>query len=309
MIIAKRPNMSPTSANPPSSAPPSAPPTTSGLRMTELLPLPDAKQLAAIARILHGEAGIVIAPGKENMVQSRLGRRLRELGLRGYDAYLGLVERDADERRRMVSALTTNVTHFFREPHHFEQLRKHVLPPLIARARRGGRVRLWSAGCSQGHEAWSMALTLLEMMPDAPRFDIRILASDIDPEALAVGIAAQYDQGVLSAVSAERRERYFERQGNMLTPVASMRALVSFRELNLHGSWPMRGKFDVIFCRNVVIYFDLNDQARLWARFAAALDPDGWLFVGHSERVPTEPATPFVSAGLTAYRLADRHAH
>ncbi len=267
--------------------------------------LPDSAQMAAIARIAHSEAGIVIAPGKTGMVQARLAKRLRALDLPGYDSYLALVESEAgrDERRRMISALTTNVSHFFRESHHFDLLRSQVLPPLLARAKAGGRVRLWSAGCSNGQEAWSMAMTVLELMPDAADHDLRILATDIDPLVVEKGRSATYDAQMASSVHAPLRKRYFEQRGGQLRLVAAVRPLVSFHELNLHAPWPMRGPFDAIFCRNVVIYFDSEAQDRLWRRFGEALAPGGWLFVGHSERVPVAPASRFVTAGITTYRL------
>lgn len=266
--------------------------------------LPDGAQMAAIARIAHAEAGIVIAPGKTSMVQSRLAKRLRALDLPDYDSYLALVESEAgqDERRRMISALTTNVSHFFRESHHFETLRGEVLPPLLATARAGGRVRLWSAGCSNGQEAWSMAMTILELMPNAAEMDLRILATDIDPLVLEKGRSATYDAQMAAGVDPAQRKRFFEPAGEQLRLVAPARKLVSFHELNLHAPWPMRGPFDAIFCRNVVIYFDSAAQDRLWHRFAEVLAPGGWLFVGHSERVPVAPASRFVTAGITTYR-------
>ncbi|GGH51692.1 chemotaxis protein methyltransferase [Frigidibacter albus] len=273
--------------------------------------LPDGAQMAAIARIAHAEAGIVIAPGKTSMVQSRLAKRLRALDLPDYDSYLALVQSDAgrDERRRMISALTTNVSHFFRESHHFETLRNEVLPPLLSKARAGGRVRLWSAGCSNGQEAWSMAMTVLELMPDAANHDLRILATDIDPMVVEKGRSATYDAQMVSGVDTGLRKRFFETAGGQFRLIPAAQALVSFHELNLHAPWPMRAPFDAIFCRNVVIYFDAETQDRLWHRFAEALAPGGWLFVGHSERVPVAPHSRFVTAGITTYRLPPAAEH
>ncbi|MZQ89059.1 hypothetical protein GVY41_07720 [Frigidibacter albus] len=267
--------------------------------------------MAAIARIAHAEAGIVIAPGKTSMVQSRLAKRLRALDLPDYDSYLALVQSDAgrDERRRMISALTTNVSHFFRESHHFETLRNEVLPPLLSKARAGGRVRLWSAGCSNGQEAWSMAMTVLELMPDAANHDLRILATDIDPMVVEKGRSATYDAQMVSGVDTGLRKRFFETAGGQFRLIPAAQALVSFHELNLHAPWPMRAPFDAIFCRNVVIYFDAETQDRLWHRFAEALAPGGWLFVGHSERVPVAPHSRFVTAGITTYRLPPAAEH
>lgn len=273
--------------------------------------LPDGAQMAAIARIAHAEAGIVIAPGKTSMVQSRLAKRLRALDLPDYDSYLALVESEAgqEERRRMISALTTNVSHFFREMHHFDTLRQEVLPPLLARAKAGGRVRLWSAGCSNGQEAWSMAMTVLDLMPDAADHDLRILATDIDPLVVEKGRSATYDAQMVTGVEAPLRKRFFEAAGGQYRLIAAARSLVSFHELNLHAPWPMRAPFDAIFCRNVVIYFDAEAQDRLWQRFGEALAPGGWLFVGHSERVPVAPLSRFTTAGITTYRLPPAAGH
>ncbi len=269
---------------------------------------PSEAELHEIAKILHDHAGIVIAPGKGSMVQSRLGKRLRALGLPNYESYIALVssESGADERRQMVSALTTNVTHFFRENHHFDLLRKAALPTLLERARAGGRVRIWSAGSSNGQEAYSIAMTLAELATDLARLDIRILATDIDPKMIEHGMHGLYEAAQADAVPETLRRKYFtEEPGGQMRIVPALRKLLVFKELNLHETWPMKGRFDIIFCRNVVIYFDPEAQLRLWSRFESALSPGGWLFVGHSERVPLSGRTRFVSAGITTYRLPE----
>lgn len=266
---------------------------------------PSDAELATIARILHAEAGIVIAPGKGSMVQSRLAKRLRALGLASYNDYINLVQSDAgvDERRNMLSALTTNVTHFFRENHHFEILRDKALPELIQRARAGERIRIWSAGCSNGQEAYSIAMTIAELAADFEKLDIRILATDIDPVMIQRGSDAFYDFSTVEAVPSQLRAKYFEPAEDGLCVIPALRNLVSFRELNLHHPWPMKGCFDVIFCRNVVIYFDTPAQETLWKRFENALSPTGWILVGHSERIPLENGSRLITAGITTYRL------
>lgn len=268
--------------------------------------LPTETDLHAIADILHRRAGIVLAPGKAAMVQSRLGKRLRRLGISDYRSYLALVTSDkgGDELSAMISALTTNVTHFFREKHHFELLRSHALAPLIARARAGGRVRIWSAGSSNGQEAFSIAMVLAELAPDFEALDIRILATDIDPRMIACGQEAIYDRPLLDTVPPALRERFFRPVPAGFQVVDSLRRMVTFRELNLHAPWPMKGRFSIIFCRNVVIYFDPEAQARLWARFEDLLEPGGWIFVGHSERI-TRADSRLETAGLTTYRLPE----
>ncbi|PFG63254.1 chemotaxis protein methyltransferase CheR [Thioclava sp. ES.031] len=277
----------------------SAPPSTLG-QVT-----PTDAEFSAIAQLLYETTGIVLAPGKTSMVQSRLAKRLRALGLAQYKDYITLVNSDAgrDERRKMISALTTNVTHFFREKHHFETLRRNVLPSLLEAARRGSRVRLWSAGSSNGQEAYSIAMTIAESAPDFANLDLRILASDIDPLMIAVGAKGCYPAAALESVPDILRQRYFELQGEHYQVASGLRDLVQFRELNLHDPWPMRGKFDVIFCRNVVIYFAPEAQARLWERFEEQLTPGGFLFVGHSERVTDGKHTKLRTAGVTTYQL------
>lgn len=262
----------------------------------------------AIASILHDDAGIQLAETKAALVYARLAKRLRALGLQSFRDYCAVVANTAhvDERQKMIAALTTNVTKFFREAHHFDHLKKTALPPLIERARRGGEVRIWSAGCSNGQEAYSIALTLLSVMPDVLKFDVRILASDIDPNMLAEGRLGQYGESALSSTPSELRSRWMQRvkdPGEPRWQVADeLRELVSFRELNLFAKWPMRKQFDIIFCRNVVIYFDKVRQAELWSRFSGALKPGGYLYIGHSERVSGPAADHFASDGITTWR-------
>lgn len=260
-----------------------------------------------IASMLYADAGIFLQESKSTLVYSRLVKRLRKLNLESFQDYCQLVASPAGaaERLEMLSALTTNVTRFFREPHHFEHLRSHVLPPLLEVARRGGRARLWSAACSTGQEPYSIALTLLATDPNAASLDVKILATDIDPRVVDEAQRGVYPDSALGDIPSELRKRYFAPTGNRGEGQVSdeVRRLITFRTLNLNADWPMQGKFGVIFCRNVVIYFDEPTQQKVWGRFAAKLEPNGWLYIGHSERV-TGPATGrFVSEGITAYRL------
>ena len=262
-----------------------------------------------IAAMLHADAGIFLPDAKATLVYSRLVKRLRILGLNSFGEYCALVadHAGADERQKMLAALTTNVTRFFREPHHFQHLKDKTLPPLLQAARRGGRVRIWSAGCSRGHEPYSLAMTILSLMPDAGDHDVRILASDIDPNVVAEGREGAYEASELASVPPAERSKYFHpvdsASGKQSRATEDLRRLVSFRELNLIGHWPMKGPFDVIFCRNVVIYFDEDTQAKIWSRFAPLLKPGGLLCIGHSERL-TGPALPrFESVGITTYQI------
>ncbi|MDP3406372.1 MAG: protein-glutamate O-methyltransferase [Brevundimonas sp.] len=260
----------------------------------------------AIADLLYKASGIHLADAKATLVYSRIAKRVRKLGLDSFKSYCDLLRSDPDhpEHAAMLSALTTNVTRFYREPHHFEHMAAELLPPLIARARAGGRVRLWSAGCSAGHEPYSMAMTLLEAFPDAARYDVRILATDIDPLVVDHARRGVYNSGDVEPIAANLRSKFLTREpagGWKVAP--ALAEIISFGVINLMETWPMKGKFDAIFCRNVAIYFDEPTQTRLFTRFAQHLAPDGRLYIGHSERslIPE-----LVSAGLTIYRLKDK---
>ena len=265
-----------------------------------------AEDFRHIAQTLHAHAGIALSEGKAALVYSRLAKRLRVLGLRSFRDYCALIEgvEGVDERQAMTAALTTNVTRFYREPHHFDHLRDQVMPELAARARAGGRVRLWSAACSNGQEPYSMALTVLDVLPEAAELDVRILATDIDPNMVAEGRAGIYREDAITPVPLDLRRKWFKKAAGGAWEVADeLRTLVSFKELNLIGDWPMKGKFDVIFCRNVVIYFDEPTQERIWSRFAPLLEPGGTLYIGHSERVSGPGANLFETTGLTTYSV------
>lgn len=263
------------------------------------------ENFAQIASIAHRDAGLVISETKLAMVQSRLIKRLRALGLRDFGEYIGWLNGPdgAEERRKLISALTTNVSHFFRESHHFETLRTQTIPELVEKAKSGKRVRLWSAGCSNGQEPYSIALTLLEAFPDVHNYDVRVLATDIDPEVLAFAQRGSYPHPMLQGIAAELRKKYMETDNCGQSRFNSqVRNLVHFRMLNLHAPWPMKIAFDTIFCRNVMIYFDETAQDQLYKRFTEALAEDAWLFLGHSERLGKHGAGKFKPAGVTTYR-------
>lgn len=260
-----------------------------------------------IAELVHSEAGIVLSETKVNLVYSRLAKRLRTIGLRTFREYCALVQgtEGIDERQAMIAAMTTNVTRFFRENHHFDYLRTQVLPGLLDAAQRGGKVRIWSAGSSSGEEAYSIALTILSLDPNAAGRDVRILASDIDPEMLRRGSNGIYPVHQMGDVPQELRRKWFKiapgSGGADLEVGPEMHELVRFRELNLLREWPMKGRFDIIFCRNVMIYFDDETQNTVWGRFADILRPGGTLCIGHSERIVLGHH-PFDLVGQTIYR-------
>jgi chemotaxis protein methyltransferase CheR len=268
-----------------------------------------ADDFRKISTIIHAHAGIALAESKAALVYSRLARRLRLLGLESFKDYCKLVSGDEglDERQAMLTALTTNVTRFFREPHHFDHLRDKVMPRLVETARRGGRVRLWSAACSSGQEPYSMAITVLAALPEAADLDVKILATDIDPRILNEAREGAYSDDAIQPVPPNLRGTWFKRTSmgadRPWRVSDELKSLVSFRELNLIGEWPMTGRFDVVFCRNVVIYFDEPTQEQVWSRFIPVMQPGAVVYIGHSERITGPAAARLSSVGLTAYVL------
>jgi chemotaxis protein methyltransferase CheR len=259
-----------------------------------------------LRHVIGENAGIVLGPTKRQLVQSRLSPRLRELGLSSYTKYCEhLRESGPEELVALINALTTNVTAFFRENHHFEALAQYMLPQALERNQRSRRVRLWSAGCSSGEEAYCLAVIASEVLPPQQHWDLKILASDIDSNVLATAERGIYSLDRLANVSPQRLQCYFrkgmaEQAGNVRVS-SQLAAQVSFRTLNLLHEWPMRGPFDVIFCRNVMIYFDQATRERLISRFAELLAPEGYLCLGHSEAIHTGTAL-FKLVGKTIYR-------
>ena len=253
-------------------------------------------------QLIDEYAGIKLSAQKRNMVYNRLLRRVRAHGVRSFGAYLDLVQADnSTERQSFVNALTTNLTAFFREPHHFELLAARA----VERVRKGQPpLRVWCSACSTGEEAWSIAMVLREAGCAA---DIR--ASDIDSEVLRTANTGVYRSERVAGLEATRLKKHFLRgtgaNDGLVTVRPELRSMVRFFQLNLQSpDWPTQDRYDVIFCRNVVIYFDRDAQKRLAARFADMLVPGGLLVVGHSESFPSgHPA--FRSCGRTAYeRLA-----
>lgn len=268
----------------------------------------DDASFRAIADLAYRESGLTLVAEKSSMIQSRLRHRLRDLGLNSFPAYCKLVQSDdgASERRHLISALTTNVSHFFRENHHFESLREEVRKklPLL---RQGGEMRIWSAGCSNGQEATSIAITLLELEPEIDKLNVRILATDIDPEVVAFARRALYPERLMGGVPQTLMEKYFIQLMDADNQPAfqaqqKIRQMIQVNELNLLAEWPMRKRFDLIFCRNVVIYFDQKTQNALWPRYHKALAPEGILYLGHSERIADPRAFGFSCTGPTTYQ-------
>ncbi|MBM7067817.1 protein-glutamate O-methyltransferase CheR [Actibacterium sp. 188UL27-1] len=266
----------------------------------------DEDVFTLVAKIAHEHAGLLIPREKASMVFSRMGKRLKALSISDYRSYCDLLESEEGhwERRQLISILTTNVTGFLREAHHFVKLENDILPDLIQRAKKGQRVRIWSAGCSSGEEPYSAAMAILSAFPNASSHDIRILATDIDLPILETARSGLYPESSLKPLPTTWQRDFFcaipEQAHFQISDM--VKQMVAFRELNLMDAWPFSGQFDVIFCRNVVIYFSQATQYQLWPRFEAACRPGGTIFVGHSERIEHHNAPSFNMVGQTTYK-------
>jgi chemotaxis protein methyltransferase CheR len=271
------------------------------------IPFSDA-DFHAVAGLAQARFGLNLSPSKKPLVRSRLAKRLRLRGIDSYGAYLALIDlpEEGAERQALVTALTTNVTSFFREAHHFDTLRAECLAPRADAIAAGQRLRLWSAGCSSGQEAYSIAMVVRDLLPEAARQDLRILATDIDPQIVARARRGSYAAEEAASIPAIHRRRWVESaaEEGRVTMAEPLRRLITFAELNLMEPWPFHGPFDAIFCRNVAIYFNKETQQRLWQRFARMLVPGGHLFIGHSERVTGPAAEALRPVGITSYQRA-----
>jgi chemotaxis protein methyltransferase CheR len=262
----------------------------------------DFEALRALVRSL---TGISLGDHKRELVYGRLSRRLRALRLGSFKEYRALLVSDPRELAQLVNAITTNLTAFFRERHHFEYLRDHLLRPLAEGRRTSPRLRIWSAGCSSGEEPYSIAVTVLEALADVARRDVRILATDLDSDMLARARAGLYPLERVRSIGPSRLARFFDVQHDRGAAVCRVKpevaALVTFKQLNLIGPLPMKGPLDVIFCRNTVIYFDKDTQRDLFARMAVLQRPGDLLLLGHSESL-FKVSEDYTLIGRTIYR-------
>lgn len=249
--------------------------------------------------------GIALADHKRNMVYSRLAKRLRPLGLKTFRDYINYLKNDTqeDELGHFVNAVTTNLTHFFREDHHFNHLAEEVIAPLVKSPPPGRKIRLWSAGCSSGMEPYSIAMTLHHAIPNIDQWDVKILATDIDTNMLRTGHIGEYKAEELQNIPEAYRKKYLVNggAGGTLKMVPELRRLIAFNHLNLLHEWPINGVFDAVFCRNVVIYFNKETQRLLFSRYANVMKPNSWLYIGHSENITTL-TNDFKLVGRTVYR-------
>lgn len=276
---------------------------------------PSDREYRLFQDLVKGEAGINLGPSKKPLLASRLAGRLRELGLDSFGAYYRRVVEgaDGDELTEMLDRLTTNETHFFREPHHFEELHRRVLPVWQAEASRGRRarhVRAWSAGCSTGEEPYSLAMLLLSHFPPERGFSVEVLATDLSTRVLRRAREAVWPIAKAGEIPRHHLRRFMlrgigERAGT-LRAGPELRAVVGFSRVNLHDpDYAVRGSFDLIFCRNVLIYFEPAERQRVVERLAARLSPDGRLYLGHAESV--RDATGRLSCvGATTYARVAR---
>ena len=251
------------------------------------------RQFETISGIVKGLCGINLHEGKKELVKARLAKRLRQLALPDFTQYIKMLREDASgtELTAMLDALSTNTTHFFRESRHFDYFRDVVLPELLRKNQAKRRIRIWSAGCSSGEEPYTIAILLKEHLPPgASNWDVKILATDISTKVLARAREGIYSAPALRDAPKVAVYKYFTplkgRSNGAFQVNASLRKLVHFARLNLMQPWPMKGPFDVIFCRNVMIYFDKSTQGRLVERYYDILAPGGTFFIGHSESLP-----------------------
>jgi chemotaxis protein methyltransferase CheR len=261
-----------------------------------------------VCAIVYRTVGIRLTEAKRDLVYGRLARRIRQLQLTSFRDYLDLVEAEPErEFTDFVNAITTNLTSFFRERHHFDALRSQVFPELMRARTASRRLRIWSAGCSTGEEPYSLAMTVADEFGQRAGWDVRILATDLDTNVLEHARAGVYNEDRVRQIPDNIRSRWFRRgrgeNAGRVRVAPELQDLITFNQLNLMEPWPMRGPFDIIFCRNVVIYFDKPTQTRLFERFADLLSDDGYLFVGHSETL-YRVTDRFELIGQTIYRKA-----
>jgi len=268
------------------------------------------RDFQTIADMVYQRSGIVLAQSKSTMVYSRLCRRLRDLKLSRFEDYIDLLKapHGRDEIIAFTNAMTTNLTRFFRESHHFDALAHDIVPYIRKHNSPNRHLRIWSAGCSSGEEPYSIAMTLSEHFPEFSSWDARILATDLDTQMLEKAQLGLYPKDQLKDIPKPYLDRHFKAmsnsndQGEPLFQVKdTLRQMISFKPLNLLQAWPIKGQFDVIFCRNVMIYFDNPTKTELVRRFAQVLKPGGWLIIGHSETL-LDQKSHFQLIGRTMYR-------
>jgi chemotaxis protein methyltransferase CheR len=258
----------------------------------------------SVSDLAYEFTGIVLGPQKRDMVYGRLARRLRDLGLTYVVDYIKIVKNDCNQEvSRFINAITTNLTSFYREEHHFDFISTTLIPELKKTNEKTKKIRAWSAGCSTGEEPYSLAITFKENM-DLQDWDLKILATDLDSQALNKGQQGIYDLERIESIKPSYKKKWFlkdKNQPDMVKVKPEIQALTKFKRLNLLEEWPMKGPFDFIFCRNVVIYFNAETQSVLFDRYADMLKDGGYLIIGHSESLD-RGCHRFRSIGKTIYQ-------
>lgn len=249
-----------------------------------------------LVTLVHEKLGIVLASHKKSMVYRRLSKRLSELNMQSFGEYIKFLMDDAGEVSNLANAITTNLTSFFRENHHFE----HLEALLQDHVRHNKSLRIWSAGCSNGCEPYSIAMVLNKVMGSNKNYDAKILATDIDTNMLSFGSAGIYDMEWIEKIpSSYKTSLTYSKESAQINH--NIRQLISFKKLNLLSQWPIKNKFDIIFCRNVVIYFDKDTQRTIFNKFADLMHNDAHLYIGHSENL-MNVSNRFLSLGKTIYK-------
>lgn len=261
-----------------------------------------------LRKLSNQHSGILVPDDKFDMFYSRLSKRLRALGFTSFKQYCQYLKNNSDtEFTEFINAVTTNLTSFFRENHHFEYLSKTVIPGLLKKHAGSKRISVWSAGCSTGEEPYSLAMTLKENVP--ADWQINILATDLDTNVLAAAADGIYAADRITGIAELRLKRWFQkgvgRQANKVRVKSELKDLIEFKQLNLMQEWPMKGYFDFIFCRNVLIYFDRETKAMLASRYCGLLEEGSYLFIGHSESLH-QLQTGFSLIGNTIYRKSSK---
>jgi chemotaxis protein methyltransferase CheR len=257
-----------------------------------------------LRKLSNEYSGIQVPDERFDMFYSRLSKRVRKLGLLDFKQYCQyLIDRPDDEFTEFINAITTNLTAFFRENHHFEYLRDVVLPEVMLRNKASRQIKVWSAGCSTGEEPYSLAITLKENVPSD--WDVKILATDLDTNVLQTAKDGIYMEERVSGVSEQRLKSWFMRgksgQSGQVKIRPELQQIIQFKQLNLMKEWPMKCHFDFIFCRNVLIYFDRETKSMLAKRYSEMLASNSWLFIGHSESL-NQLSTEFELVACTTYR-------
>ncbi len=262
-----------------------------------------AANFRKISAMSYAMSGIVLTDAKQEMVYSRLARRIRSLKFRNFSEYLKFLDDRPEgkaEAEHFLNAITTNLTSFFRESHHFDYLRDVAIPELLQIHKKDRRIRVWCCAASTGEEPYSIAMTFREAVKGIDGWDIKILATDIDSDVLATAKAGVYRESSVDGLPSQLVKQWFSKTSLGYEVDPSLKKLLTFKTLNLLHDWPMRGPFDVVFCRNVIIYFDKHTQRNLFSRMEKLIPTGRYLFIGHSESL-LHVSKQFVSKGNTIY--------